>query len=254
MCEAGVLKDPDVDAIMGFHCYPASRLNIGEIGVCTGPAMAGSAYFTIRIIGKGAHASAPRLSRDPIYIGCQLVNAMQSIVARSTNPLHSLVISATKFHAGSARNAIPEEAVIEGTIRALFSELLEEAEEKIKNISRHIAAAFDANVKVKVNRSCPVLVNDRQYVSFLSKVCKKIGILDNLKSNFAPMMAAEDFAFYAEKVPAVFWFLGLRAFGSDNYPGLHNKCFDFNNDAIELAIRANCEAACWFFSKTCNGM
>jgi amidohydrolase len=120
MCEEGCLENPKVDAIFGLHGYPiAGNLRLGEVALARGPAMAGSRGFTIEVKGKGGHAAAPHLCIDPVYIGAQIVNAVQSMVSRSTNPLESMVVSVTRFVAGTARNIIPETALLEGTLRAL---------------------------------------------------------------------------------------------------------------------------------------
>ncbi len=243
MCEEGVLKKPEVALLSAFHSFPTSRLKFGEIGIPKEAATASSSYFSIMIKGKGGHASAPRLSKDPIFIGSQLIVALQSIVSRSTNPLHGLVVSVTKFHSGTARNIIPDTALLEGTIRALKPELQKLAGDKIKSISKNIAAAFDAEVDVEVQDTYPVLINHAESVKRFAASALNVLPEKSVKQNFDPMLAAEDFAFFAQKVPSVFWFLGMNEETGKTIPGLHNSAFDFNDHAIPIAVELNCQTA-----------
>ena len=130
MVAAGVMEG--VDYIVGAHLW--ASLEVGKVGVIYGPAMAAPDVFKITIEGKGGHAGIPHETVDSIVIGTQVVSQLQQIVSRLTNPLDSLVVSVTQFHAGTTHNVIPAQAEIEGTVRSLRHELREETEKGLNRL------------------------------------------------------------------------------------------------------------------------
>ena len=248
MCREGALEEPRVDAIYGLHCHPGPDLELGEIAVCNGPAMAACGIFEINIEGKGGHAAFPHACVDPIYIGMQMGNAFQSIVSRMTDPLDSVVVSITKFHGGTALNIIPERASIEGSIRALKDELLHKTMNDIENQATQIARAFGAEVEVTTKEVYPALINHDKTNGILNEVVRLTGKTAALKKNYPPMLGGEDFAYYTQQVPGTFWFLATRPPGEQDYPFNHNPKFDFNDDALETGIEMHCETARRFAS------
>lgn len=243
LCQESCLENPTVDAIFGLHCYPGKGLRIGEVGVCRGPAMAGSANFKITIHGKGGHAAYPHNCIDPVHIGMQVGIALQSIVSRSTNPMESLVLTVTQFHAGTATNIIPDTAVLEGTFRSLKPELLEKTAERIDRMSKQVAGAFQAEASVDVEKDYPVLMNHEKSTALFEQVAKNVCGIGSVKENYPPLMGCEDFAFYAEQVPGTYWFLGIRPPEMLNYPHCHHPAFDFNDDALRIGMEIHCEIA-----------
>jgi amidohydrolase len=248
MCREGALKDPRVDAIYGLHCHPGPDLELGDIAVCNGPAMAACGTFEVNIIGKGGHAAFPQACIDPIYIGIQMGNAFQSIVSRMTDPLDSVVVTITKFQAGTALNIIPERASMEGSIRALKNELLQKTMKDIENQAKHVARAFGAEVDVTTKEVYPALINHEKTNGILNEVVRLTGKTAALKKNYPPMLGGEDFAYYTQQVPGTFWFLATRPPDEQEYPFNHNPKFDFNDDALETGIEMHCETARHFAS------
>ncbi len=248
MCREGALENPKVDAIFGLHCYSGSGLQLGEVAVCKGAAMAGSGNFKITVRGKGGHAAYPHICIDPIYVGMQIGNALQSIVSRSTNPLKSAVITVAKFNAGTATNIIPNQAVMEGTFRALSPKVLHRTAGQIKELAEKTAKAFGADATVTIEEGYPVLVNDEKSTAIFEKVSKDILGEKKVKANHSPLMGCEDFAYYTEKIPGTFWFLGIRPPDAIDYPRNHHAKFDFNDDALAIGIETHCEIARRFAS------
>ena len=248
MCQEGALENPEVDAIFGLHCYSGSGLQLGEVTVCKGSAMAGSGNFKITVHGKGGHAAYPHICIDPIYIGMQTGNALQSIVSRSTNPLKSAVVTVAKFHAGTATNIIPDTAILEGTFRCLSPELLKKTAEHIKEVAKQTAKAFGADATVTIEEGYPVLVNHGKSTAIFEKISQSVIGKKLVKENQAPLMGCEDFAFYTERIPGTFWFLGIRPPEATDYPRNHHPKFDFNDDALSLGIEMHCEIARRFAS------
>jgi amidohydrolase len=232
----GVLGNP-VDMIFGLHGSPSHQL--GEVSTCEGPMLAATAEFTISITGRGGHAAMPQWVVDPIVVGSQIVNALQTVVSRNTDPLDALVVSITTFHGGSIYNVIPDSVVLTGTFRTLSSENHELALRRIMEISQTVAQSMGATAEVSVGESgYPVTSNDRKAYQYLKTVLAATeGV--RLGPDCLPIMGGEDFSFYGQAgVPACFYWLGLRNPGDATYPNLHTSKFDFNDAALEPGIRS----------------
>jgi amidohydrolase len=248
MCQEGVLENPKVDAIFALHSHSGRSLQLGELAVSQGSIMAGSGNFKIIVYGKGGHAAYPHICIDPIYIGMQIGNALQSIVCRSTNPVKSVVITVAKFQAGVATNIIPDTAVMEGTFRSLSPELLKKTAERIEQIAKQTAKVFGADVTVTIKEGYPVLINHEKSTSIFEVIAQSVIGKESVKVNYSPLMGCEDFAYYAGQIPGTFWFLGIRPPEVLNYPPSHHPKFDFNDDALALGIEMHCEVARRFAS------
>jgi amidohydrolase len=248
MCREGALEDPRIDAIYGLHCHPGPDLELGEIAVCRGSAMAACGIFEVNIEGKGGHAAFPHACVDPIHVGILMGNAFQSIVSRMTDPLDSVVVSITKFHGGTALNIIPERASMEGSIRALKDELLHKTMNDIENQAMQIARAFGAEVDVTTKEVYPALVNHEITNGILHEVASLTGKTAAFRTDYPPTLGGEDFAYSTQQVPGTFWFLSTRPPDDQDYPFNHNPKFDFNDDALETGIEIHCETARHFAS------
>ncbi len=242
MREAGVLHDPEVAAVFGLHNMPSPDLVAGDIALCDGAMMAGSGVFEITVHGRGGHAAVPHACVDPVYVGAQIVNALQSTVSRNNDPLDPLVVSITKFNAGSARNIIPETAVLGGTFRALDTAVLRRAEERIRARAEDIARAFGAMAAVDIRLGYPPVLNDPRANALIRKVAAQTGAGGRLKTT-RPILGSEDFAYFLEKVPGCFWFLGSRPADQPQVPFCHHPAFDFNDDVLGDGIRMHVEIA-----------
>ena len=241
MCEAGVLNDPDVDAIFGLHGWPG--LAFGTIGTRSGPILASQDRWTLTVHGKGGHAAWPHQSIDPIVVASHIVTALQTIVSRSTDPLNAVVVTVGEFHAGTASNIIPDTAKLTGTLRALNENDRTRAAEQLRQIAEQIAQSLGASATFELHCGYPVLVNDATAAAFVREVADDVIGSQNVISDMAPVMGAEDFAFFAERIPAAFWCLGVRKSDDSSQPQLHQSTYDFPDDALALGIRLHCEIA-----------
>lgn len=240
--DAGVLKEPLVDAVFGLHNMPLADLPEGSLGFRPGPLMAGTASFYVKLRGRGGHAAAPHQCIDPIVVGCEIVQGLQTLVSRSHDPVKALVISVTRFHAGTAQNIIPEEAELSGTIRALEPAVLDFATTALAKRVQGIAAAHGAEAEVRVVRGYPPLLNDDVATGLLHKVAAEIGWTDRVR-DVSPVMGGEDFAYYLENAPGAFWFLGAHPGGSEPVPFCHHPAFDFNDRILFPGITFHVELA-----------
>jgi len=242
MHEEGVLKG--VSRIFGMHLWPG--LPSGSIGGRPGVTMAAGDFFEFRIIGKGAHGAMPHLGVDPITAAAAVVQSLQTITSRETDPLDAAVISITKLHAGDAFNVIPGVATLGGTIRALSSSSLDFLRGRLIEVAETVAAAHKCtvdNVKFMPDHFPPT-VNDPDLWHWLES--SEAGVKESSDSppmhwQMKPTMGSEDFAFYTQDVPGAFIFLGQGSGKSElefgHFPtntSVHSPRFNMDENVLEL--------------------
>lgn len=229
-----------MQAIYGMHNWPG--MAVGSFGVTAGPMMASSNEFKVTVQGKGAHAAQPNRGIDPIMVAIQIAQSWQSIITRNKNPLDAAVLSITQIHAGSATNVIPNEATIVGTVRTFTTPVLDLIETRMREITEHTCAAFGATADFQFKRSYPPLINHQQETALAVNVMQSIVGIENVNPNIEPSMGAEDFAFFLQKKPGCYVFIG-NGEGDHRAPGhglgpcnLHNASYDFNDELLPIGI------------------
>jgi len=231
MIDAGIMEKPNVEAAFGYHIWQG--IPVGKVGIVSGPAMAAVDRFTITIEGVGGHAAYPHLAVDPILIGSQVVSALQSIASRAVNPLHSAVVTVASFHGGTAFNIIPPAVELAGTVRTFTKEARDTVERQMKKIVKQVAAGMGGKAEVDYRRENPPVVNDAKLAAFMKDVAADIVGSRNV-IDAEPSMGGEDMAFYQEKVPGCYIFVGSAPKG-EVYPHHHPK---FNPDEGVMPIAA----------------
>ncbi len=231
---AGAIND--VDAIVMLHGWPI--LPVGQIGVRNGPAMASADVWTLQVRGKGGHAAYPHDSVDPIVVGAQIVSALQTIASREVSPLAPVVVSVTRFHAGTANNIIPATADLSGTVRTLDPALRETMPERLERVIAGVCAALRAEYTFSYQKGTPVTVNDARVSDLLREVGRDLLGGENVVELTEPTMGAEDFAYYVEKIPGAMFRLGVSC------PHLlHTPRYDFGDAPLEVGILMMAETA-----------
>ena len=225
MIDDGLMERFNISRVFGMHNLPG--LAVGAFAACDGPIMAAADKFEITITGRGGHAALPHQTLDPILAASQLVTAFQSIVSRNTDPLASLVISVTQFHAGDAFNIIPQTAKIAGTVRTLQANMRDTAERRIKETAAGIALASGVEIAVDYQRYYPVTKNHTRETELAMAIARDVAGVKNVDANFPPMMGAEDFSYMLEARPGAFIFMG-----NGDSAGLHHPEYNFNDEAI----------------------
>ncbi|MBN1343688.1 MAG: amidohydrolase, partial [Phycisphaerae bacterium] len=238
MCEEGALEDPAVDMALALHAWPV--LELGEIGVRTGPALAATDTPKITIRGAGGHGAHPDHCVDPVVVAAHVVTALQTISSRFTNPTDPVVVTISIIRAGTTHNIIPSEAYLEGTIRTLTPDVRQRTCDLVRRIATQTAAAFGATAEVEIEPGYPPLINDANAADLCAAVGEGVVGAGKVIRIEPPSMGGEDFAYFAQRVPAAMWRLGIRPPGVAKSPGLHTPKFDFNDEAIEIAIRMYC--------------
>jgi len=230
LIKQGILEG--IDAIFGIHLWQG--LEKGKIGLTHGPMMASIDDFEIDIKGFGGHGSMPHETIDPIYIASNLIQAFQSIISRSINPIEAGVITVGNVQAGTTYNIIPDSARLIGTIRALTPETVDIIQTKMVNLTKGICRAFGAEGKVRFILGTPSLINDPNESKFVENiVCREFG--HEVFELVNPVMGGEDFSYYLQKKPGAFIFVGMGGEKSQ-YPHHHPK-FDLDEDVFPDAIK-----------------
>ena len=224
MIKDGLMDRFAIDQVYGMHNGPG--IPLGSFAIRPGPIMASTDSIDIRITGVGGHAARPHKCIDSVLVGAQLITALQSIVARSIDPLESAVISVCEFHAGHARNVIPQTAELKGTARTLTAEVRVLIEKRIREVIAGVAQMTGARIDLDYVPGYPVTVNHATQTDVATQVAREI-VGDGNVHEMAPMMGAEDFAYMLEARPGAFIFCG-----NGSSAGLHHPAYNFNDDAI----------------------
>jgi amidohydrolase len=240
MIKEGAMDNPKVDAVFGIHIN--SKFDLGKIYYKPGSIMASSDWFTIKVKGKQSHGAYPWNSIDPIVVSAEIIQALQTIVSRNIDITKSpVVVSVGKFQSGVRSNIIPEEAVMEGTIRTLDDQVQKTVHEKIRLIAKNIAEANEAIAEVNIDTKTLVTYNNPELVaSSMLSLQKAAGGVDNVQlTNW--VTGAEDFSFYGTKAPAFFFFLGARDEKFPNFdaaPDHHTPGFMISDSRLDVGVSA----------------
>ena len=239
MVEEGVLGAPDVEAIFALH-IDALR-EVGELAYRSGGMWASADDLHIRVVGRQSHGAYPWLGVDPIVTSAQIVNALQTVVSRRVPVIESAaVVTIGSIHGGNRSNIIPEEVVMLGTIRALDPEVRRIVHERVRDIATHVGASMGATVEVEIgaNSAYPVTYNDAELTARMGPVLETVGATRVEIS--VPETGAEDFAFFAERVPGFYFVLGGRptATPAAEAADHHTPDFMIDEGALVLGVRA----------------
>jgi amidohydrolase len=227
MVADGLMDRWNIQQVYGMHNMPG--LAIGKFATRPGSLLASTDEFTIDVTGRGGHAAKPHGTIDPVIVGTAIVQALQTIVSRSVDPIDSAVVSVTKFHVGDAYNIIAETAQVAGTVRTLQAETRDLIEARIRKIVEGIATAYGAAVVLDYDRNYPVTRNHPAETAFAVAVAGEVAGAAQVDSEAPPIMGGEDFSYMLEARPGAFIFMG-----NGDTAGLHNPAYDFNDDAIPI--------------------
>jgi amidohydrolase len=236
MVKEGVLKNPDVDAIFGLHINSGTQ--VGEINVRPRGLMAAVNSFRIDIKGKQAHGSTPWASVDPIVTAAQMINSIQTIVSRSAKLTDAAaVVTIGSIHGGVRSNIIPEDLYMLGTIRTLDADMKMVVHQRLREIVQNIAEANNAEAVLDIDEGYPITYNQpelyEQMFPSLQRVADKVNIIPAITG-------AEDFSFFQEQVPGLYFFVGGCPAGSDpkEAPSHHTPDFYVDDSGMLLGMKA----------------
>jgi hippurate hydrolase len=227
MVKDGLMERFGIEEVYGMHNYPG--FPIGQFAIRPGPMMAAADRLYIDIEGLGGHAARPHFSIDTVLVGAQIINQIQSIVARNVDPLESAVVSITQFHAGTADNIIPQTAQLRGTARTLSPEVRDLLEKRLHEVVEGTAKLYGAKATLTYKRDYPVTRNHARQTAFAAEVASEVVGRERVDVDVPPVMGAEDFSYMLEARPGAFIFVG-----NGDSAGLHHPAYNFNDEVIPV--------------------
>ncbi len=228
MIEEGALEG--VEKVFGYHNRPGYAL--GHVITKSGPAMGGNTLYEVKISGKGGHASRPDLAIDPIFVGAGIIQSLQSVISRRLSPLDAGVVTVTQFNGGTAGNIIPGYASMVINTRDGSPEAAEIIDRELCKVIAHVCEAYGAQSEVKRTLRIPSLVNSAAETELVVETAHELfGKTNASQMHQMPTMGAEDFAFYLEKRPGSFFFVG----NGEDSAYLHHPLFDFRDEILPVA-------------------
>lgn len=237
MIKDGLFDKFPVEAVFGMHNWPGSAA--GTFAASAGSVMASSNEFKITVRGKGGHAAMPHNAIDPVVVACQLVLGFQTIISRNVKPIDAAVISVTMVHAGEATNVIPNHCELQGTVRTFSLDVLDQVEQRMREMAEHTCAASGASCDFEFDRNYPPTINSARETEFARKVMASIVGEDKVLVQ-EPTMGAEDFSYMLQAKPGCYSFIANgegdhRLMGHGGGPCmLHNASYDFNDELLPL--------------------
>ncbi|BAY40466.1 N-acyl-L-amino acid amidohydrolase [Nostoc sp. NIES-2111] len=247
MIEAGVLKNPDVDAIIGLHLW--NNLPLGTVGVRSGALMAAVELFDCTILGKGGHGAIPHQTVDSVVVAAQIVTALQTIVARNVNPIDSAVVTVGALHAGTTHNVIADTATMKGTVRYFNPAFQGFFKQRVEQIIAGICQSHGAKYDFKYTELYPPVINDATIAELVRSQAEAvietpIGIVPECQT-----MGGEDMSFFLQEVPGCYFFLGSANPEKDLAYPHHHPRFDFDETALPMGVEIFVRCVEKFFSR-----
>jgi hippurate hydrolase len=242
--------DPRPDAAFALHIFP--NFKAGALACRSGPLLAAVDTWTVKVRGKGGHASMPHLAVDPMPVACEIGLALHAMVTRRVNIFDPIVLTLGKMTGGTASNIIPEAVDMLGTLRTLSAASREAAHDGIRRVAANIAAAHSCEAAVTINSGYPVTLNDPDFVDFARGVATDLIGADNYIPMPAPFMGAEDFSYVLQRMPGCMMFLGVMPEGHgahDHIPSCHSNHMVLNEDAMAVGIAMHAAVAHRFLTE-----
>ncbi len=240
MIHEGVLENPHVDAALALHVW--NLLPVGQIGLKAGPIMANTDEFSLTIRGRGGHGAMPHLSVDAVTAAAQVVSALQSVVSRQVSPMDSAVLTIGTIHGGERHNVIAHEVTMTGTVRSFSPEVGMALPGMIERIVRGVTSAMSAEYELEYHRVYPATLNDPLATEVVRHAAAKVVGLENVIDAEASM-GGEDMAFFLQKVPGCFFFLGSANPAKGLTNPHHHPAFDLDEEALPIGVQVLVQAA-----------
>ncbi len=237
MIAAGILENPTVDAIFAYHNHPG--IETGTVLTRTGSALSGNTHITIIVHGKSGHAATPEHNIDPILIGSAIAQTFPIINQQLSTADEPVVMRITEFNSGTSRNVVPATATLGGTIRTASLKQRDLAKLRIQTMAQYLAQAQGAAVEITFTDYIPPTINTASETALVTATAKRLLGTEKVRTKPQPARASEDFAFYLQKIPGSYFFMG----NGINTPSCHNAEYDFNDGLLPLAAELLCQVA-----------
>ncbi len=238
MMDDGIFEGREPDVLIAQHVWPT--IPAGKFGIMPGPIMGNSDRFKLVIKGSGGHASMPHDTVDAIIVGTQVINALQTIVSRNSDPYEPSVVTVGKFQAGTQHNVIAETAEIVGTIRTQSNDMKALIKERFHTIVENVVTAMGATVEIEYLDGYPATISSEEWAQQMRETVLNL-FGEEALPDYRPSLAGEDFGRFLLKYPGVYYWLGTSV-GEGQKP-LHNPSFKVNEDAFKYGIEAMSQGA-----------
>jgi amidohydrolase len=243
MIKDGVLENPSVDVIFGYHNYP--KIPTGNILARAGCTMYGNTEFSIQIHGKGGHAAIPELSINPIVVSSIVIQTISQIMTQYAENTEPTVITITQISSGVATNVIPDLATLSGTIRAASSEKSKQVQNNIRSALSGIEKEFQVTIDLHCEEIYPPTINSKLETDFVLSQAKILFGESKVAIKPASGRASEDFSYFLQQVPGCYFFIG----NGENSASCHNSSYNFNDDVLPVAVELMSHLAITYLNK-----
>lgn len=242
MIKDGALRDPKVDGIFALHLHP--DFPEGTVAVKSGVSMASSAGFVLKMIGKGGHGAAfPNKTVDPVIMAGMVIMAGQTIASRRVDPLDPISVAFSSVHGGTANNITPDEVTLTGSLRTLEPEKREDLARLLEDVAAGVARISRGEYNLSVEMEYTSVINHPGMVSEFMNSAARVIKADKIISVQRPTMGGEDIGYFHQKVPGVYWYLGIANPSMGFTHTLHSPFFDFNEDVMTLGAAMHAQSA-----------
>jgi len=230
MVKEGTMESPAPLRSLGLHIWNGKPL--GWVGIAAGPVMAGASSFKITVRGKGGHGAIPHLSIDPVLASAQIISALQSIVSRNVDAQKAAVVTVASIHSGDAFNVIPAQVEMLGTIRFFEMEVGEMVHRRFNEIVHGIAAAMQCQAEIEISEITPPVINDAATTENVLRAARIVFPAESPDTSPYVTMGSEDFAFFQQKAPGTYFFVGSNNESRGLNFGHHHPKFDFDEEVL----------------------
>jgi amidohydrolase len=248
MIADGVLEGPAPDVALAMHLW--NSIPVGKVRVSAGPCMAASSIFTLTVHGRGGHGAAPHEAIDPILAAAHIIAALQSIVSRNIDPQDSVVVTVGQVLAGTTHNAIPDHAILKGTVRSYDDELHRMIYRRILEMAQYMATAFGCTARMETIAIVPAVVNAESVAGAVQQAAGRLIGLENVINGRD--MASEDMGYILEEVPGCYFFVGSRNEAKGFYFPHHHPRFDFDERAMITGVATMAQTAASYVMRAGN--
>lgn len=233
MIEAGLLKNPRVDAAFALHMW--NDLPTGQVGVRSGPVFASADEFKMTVKGKGGHGAAPHQTVDPVVVAANIVTACQAVVSRKVDPVKTAVVTFGQVHGGSRNNIIPDTVYLNGTLRSFEDSIRKQIHREVRTIASGVSKSFGAGIDFEYDEGYPPTVNDPKMTGLAREAVRDV------LGNGGPVeqdqtMGAEDMSYVLREVPGCYIVLGSMNKAKGLTSPHHSARFDFDEDAMPIGV------------------
>ena len=234
MIRQGALNDPQVDCMLALHLWP--HLPFGQVGIKYGAVTASCDEFVIQIDGKGGHCARPHQAVDAIAIGAQVIQSLQYLMAKGTNPVDPVVVHIGKIYGGNATNVVADRVTLEGTTRAVSAESRTRVQSQMNQLVTSVVEAYGAKAHISYQLGQAPVINDDRVTASVEQSAKQLLGTEAVHLLKEPSMGADDFGAFAERVPSTYFRLGIQSEGAPCYD-LHHPQFQFDDRILPIGAK-----------------